>query len=87
MATEEVLDVVVRYLAGALELPKANISQDSQLSYLENADSLRLMDAIAAIENDLDVRINGDDLVFTRTVSDLAELVEATLARSAGRRK
>lgn len=70
--------VVVRHLSTALDLPSSDITLDAQLTHLENASSLRLLDAVAAVEDELAVEIDMDELVRVKSVADFVRLVEAS---------
>ncbi|MEU7475002.1 acyl carrier protein [Lentzea sp. NPDC042327] len=74
------LAVVVQELARVLEIPADQLSPDDRLAYLPNVDSLRLLDAITAVENTSRVKLSEDDLVTARTVAQLAALVESAEA-------
>ncbi|MGZ3146163.1 acyl carrier protein [Lentzea chajnantorensis] len=79
------LAVVVQELARVLEIPADQLSPDDRLAYLPNVDSLRLLDAITAVENTSRVKLSEDDLVTARTVAQLAALVESAEAAAVER--
>ena len=79
------LTVVVQQLARVLEIPADQLSPDDRLAYLPNVDSLRLLDAITAVENMSRVKLSEDDLVTARTVAQLAALVESAKTADAKR--
>ncbi|QKV74067.1 acyl carrier protein [Amycolatopsis sp. Hca4] len=76
-SSDDVARVVVGHLSAALGVPVSGITLDAQLTHLENASSLRLLTAVAAIEDELGLELDPDDLVRVRTVADFANLVEA----------
>ncbi|MCG8923231.1 acyl carrier protein [Lentzea sp. CC55] len=84
-SSEDLARVVVSHLSAALDVPVAEIALDAQLTHLENASSLRLLTAVNAIEDELALELDPDALVRVRTVSDLADLVEAGIRTSGTR--
>ncbi|MCG8920683.1 acyl carrier protein [Actinokineospora sp. PR83] len=63
-------------LARVLEIPPEGIRPDDMLAHLPNVDSLRLLDAVAGVEQEMGVKVNEDDLIGARTVAGLAALFE-----------
>ncbi|WP_031464878.1 acyl carrier protein [Sciscionella sediminilitoris] len=72
--TTETLRVLARHLAHALELAPEDIDPAQPLTELPNVDSLRLLDAVSATQDELGVQISEEALFTARTVADLAEL-------------
>lgn len=79
------LTVVIQQLARVLEIPADQLAPDDRLAYLPNVDSLRLLDAITAVESMSRVKLSEDDLVTARTVAQLAALVESARTTDAKR--
>lgn len=77
---QTMLDAVRAALGQQLRLAAHQIEPDDRLDLLPNADSVRLMRAVSALERRFDVELDDDDIRNAETVADLARLVEDELA-------
>jgi acyl carrier protein len=75
------LDAVREALAAQLRLEKDQIGEEERLDLLPNADSVRLMRAVSALERRFDVELDDNAIRNAETVADLARLIEDELAR------
>ena len=75
------LDAVREALAAQLRLEKDQIGEEERLDLLPNADSVRLMRAVSALERRFDVELDDSAIRNAETVADLARLIEDELAR------
>jgi acyl carrier protein len=75
------LDAVREALAAQLRLDKDQIGEEERLDLLPNADSVRLMRAVSALERRFDVELDDNAIRNAETVADLARLIEDELAR------
>jgi acyl carrier protein len=75
----EAFDAVREALANQLRLEKDQIEPDERLDLLPNADSVRLMRAVSALERRFDVELDDTAIRKAETVADLARLVEDEL--------
>ena len=73
------LDAVREALAEQLRLEKDQIDADERLDLLPNADSVRLMRAVSALERRFDVELDDTAIRDAETVADLARLVRDEL--------
>lgn len=76
----EALDAVREALGQQLRLEEDEIEPDERLDLLPNADSVRLMRAVSALERRFDVELDDNAIRKAETVADLARLVEEELA-------
>lgn len=76
------LDAVREALAAQLRLEKDQIDEEERLDLLPNADSVRLMRAVSALERRFDVELDDNAIRNAETVADLAQLIEDELTRS-----
>jgi acyl carrier protein len=72
---ESVMAAVRATLAEVLGIEPEGIGDDDPLLSLPNADSLRVVESVARIEDRLGVRLQANDLIGVNTVRGLAELV------------
>ncbi len=69
------LAIVRAHLSAVLHVDPETIGPDANIIALPNADSLRLTEAIIRIEDQLGITLlDHDDLLYVRTVADLADL-------------
>ena len=73
------LDAVREALAEQLRLEKDQIDEGERLDLLPNADSVRLMRAVSALERRFDVELDDTAIRDAETVADLARLVQDEL--------
>jgi acyl carrier protein len=76
------LDAVREALGQQLRLEKDQIEAEERLDLLPNADSVRLMRAVSALERRFDVELDDNAIRNAETVADLARLVSDELAAS-----
>jgi acyl carrier protein len=81
---EEIFASVCDVLREVLHLADETITPDDELDLLENADSVRLMQAVSQLERRFDVEFADDAIRDARTVTDLTELISAELAAGGG---
>jgi acyl carrier protein len=74
------LDAVREALGQQLRLDKDQIEPEERLDLLPNADSVRLMRAVSALERRFDVELDDNAIRNAETVADLARLVSDELA-------
>jgi acyl carrier protein len=78
------VDAVREALSQQLRVDVDQIEPDERLDLLPNADSVRLMRAVSALERRFDVELDDQDIRNAETVTDLARLVQQELARAGG---
>ena len=78
------VDAVREALSQQLRLDIDQIEPEERLDLLPNADSVRLMRAVSALERRFDVELDDHAIRKAGTVADLARLIQEELA-SAGR--
>jgi acyl carrier protein len=74
------LDAVREALGQQLRLEKDQIEAEERLDLLPNADSVRLMRAVSALERRFDIELDDNAIRNAETVADLARLVSGELA-------
>ncbi len=82
----DALDAVREALSQQLRLEKDQIEPEERLDLLPNADSVRLMRAVNALERRFDVELDDNAIRKAETVADLTRLVQDELARTGGPR-
>jgi acyl carrier protein len=82
----DALDAVREALSQQLRLGKDQIEPEERLDLLPNADSVRLMRAVNALERRFDVELDDNAIRKAETVADLARLVQDELASTGGLR-
>ena len=73
-----VLERVQAVVAGVLEMPVAGVAPDAALADLAALDSLKLVEILAALDEEFRTHVPGGDLTVTTSVAELARLI-ATL--------
>jgi acyl carrier protein len=81
---EDIFASVCDVLREVLHLRDETITPDDELDLLENADSVRLMQAVSQLERRFDVEFADDAIRDARTVADLTGLIAAELAAGGG---
>lgn len=76
---EQVLQTVREELATQLSIPAGEITATDQLDLLPRADSVRLMRAVAGLEDAFHTEFDDDEIRSADTVQDLVALVLAAL--------
>jgi len=82
----DALDAVRDALSQQLRLAKDQIEPGERLDLLPNADSVRLMRAVNALERRFDIELDDTAIRKAETVADLARLVRSELAATGGPR-
>ncbi len=82
----DALDAVREALSQQLRLGKDQIEPEERLDLLPNADSVRLMRAVNALERRFDVELDDNAIRKAETVADLTRLVQDELASTGGLR-
>ena len=82
----DALNAVREALSQQLRLGKDQIEPEERLDLLPNADSVRLMRAVNALERRFDVELDDNAIRKAETVADLTRLVQDELARTGGPR-
>lgn len=79
MTEQEIAERVQRIIADALKRPVAEVTPKSSFVHDLQADSLGIVEAIFAIENEFDIKIPDDEAEKIRTVDDATRYVIASL--------
>jgi acyl carrier protein len=66
----------IEKFAFAIEMEPAALAADTDFKALENWDSLNTLSIIAMADADYDVAISGDDILNSRTISDLMKTIQ-----------
>ena len=82
----DALNAVREALSQQLRLEKDQIEPEERLDLLPNADSVRLMRAVNALERRFDVELDDNAIRKAETVADLVRLVQDELASTGGLR-
>lgn len=67
---------IVELIAGVLEVPASKIDEDTAIGDVENWDSLRQLQIIAAIEGKYGFRFDPEVIMDLEDVSDIIAAVE-----------
>jgi acyl carrier protein len=78
------VDAVREALSQQLRVDVNQIEPEERLDLLPNADSVRLMRAVSALERRFDVELDDQAIRKAETVADLARLVQEELASVGG---
>ncbi len=79
MTTDEIEERVRKILAENLSVPEADITVDSRFQEDLDADSLDLVEAVLALEEEFGVSIPEDEMDSVKTVGEAVNLVAAKL--------
>jgi acyl carrier protein len=80
--SDAILDAVRDELRKALAFGDDQVNPDDQLDMLPNADSIRLMRTVSALERRFDVELDDDEIRNALTVADLVRVVGDATATS-----
>ncbi len=75
MTKEEMIAKAIDILAEEFEVDKEDITPDADIKKTLDLDSLSLVDLVALIEENFDVKIKGTDLMQTATFSQLYDFL------------
>lgn len=67
---------VEQIVSEVFNVPESDLSDDQQLQEIESWDSMVHMMLITTIEDNLEVRFEGEEIISVETVGQLKELVE-----------
>lgn len=75
----DVIDAVKQTLSTQLGIPGESIDLDDSLDLLPNADSVRLMRSVSALERQFNIELDDEAIRDAKTVADLTRLLSAEL--------
>lgn len=75
MTKEEMIAKTVDILAEEFEVDKEEITPEADIKKTLDLDSLSLVDLVALIEENFDIKIKGSDLLQTATFSQLYDFL------------
>ncbi|MBQ1747819.1 MAG: acyl carrier protein [Bacteroidales bacterium] len=75
MTKEEMIAKAVDILAEEFEVDKEEITPEADIKKTLDLDSLSLVDLVALIEENFDIKIKGSDLLQTATFSQLYDFL------------
>ena len=78
------MDAVREALSRQLRIAVDQVEPDERLDLLPNADSVRLMRAVSALERRFDIELDDQAIRSAETVADLARLIQEELASAGG---
>ena len=67
---------VRKTIAAVLRVPEVNLSASTVLAEVAALDSLKLVEVVAALDEEFDTRLPSDELAAVQTVDDMIRLVE-----------
>ena len=70
------VEKVCATIAIALDLPVVEVRPESRLADLAELDSLSLVEIATAIDGDFQIRLPGDALTETLSVTDVVRMIE-----------
>lgn len=73
-----VYDKVVSVIANQLDMDQSNIEEDSTFEII-GADEMDIAEIILTLEGEFEIEISDEDVLNIEGVSDLVELIEASL--------
>ncbi|WP_433490388.1 acyl carrier protein [Nocardia grenadensis] len=71
---------VRQHLARVLGTAIGPEDMDTRITQLPRIDSLKIVEVIVAVESDLGIRLDEDDLFEVRTLTDLCRLIQHVAA-------
>ena len=80
MTKEEMSAKAIDILAEEFEVDKEDITPDADIKKTLDLDSLSLVDLVALIEENFDIKIKGTDLMQTATFSQLYDFLYARIS-------
>jgi acyl carrier protein len=78
------IDAVRMALSRHLRIAVDQVEPQERLDLLPNADSVRLMRAVSALERQFDIELDDHAIRSAETVADLARLIQEELATAGG---
>ena len=75
MTKEEMIAKAIDILAEEFEVDKEEITPEADIKKTLDLDSLSLVDLVALIEENFDIKIKGSDLLQTATFSQLYDFL------------
>lgn len=70
------LERVQETIAGVLGVPAVSLLASASLAEITALDSLKLVEIVAALDDEFHTRLPSDDLAGVHTVDDMVRLVE-----------
>ena len=70
------LERVRKTIAAVLGVPQEDVASSALLAEITAVDSLRLVEVVAALDEEFQTRLPSDDLASVQSVEDLVRLVE-----------
>lgn len=70
------LDEVIKVIAGVLDVPASEISEDTAIGDIPSWDSLRQVMIVSALEQYFDIRFEPETIMDMEDVSDIVAAVE-----------
>ena len=83
MNRDEVLSLIRSHLADELELDPARITEDTHFKQDLDADSLDLVEAVLALEEEFGVSIPEEEMEDVKTVGEAIDLIAEKLSANA----
>ena len=78
LTREAIVSVVTEIVARAFDLPIARLTPDLDLRGVEGVDSVKVLRAIAMIEQHFGVELEDEHVFKTTTIGELAAVIEQT---------
>lgn len=72
-------EIIIAKIAEISETDATSINESTVLSDLYNWDSIAVVLLVAFALNEFEIRLNGDEIIKAKTVSDIIEILESNM--------
>jgi acyl carrier protein len=79
LTREEILPTVTEIVAKVFGLPIEELSPELDLRQIEGVDSVKVLRAVATIEQRYDIELEDEDVFTLKSIDDLTTVIEKTL--------
>jgi len=79
LTRDEILPTVTEIVAKVFGLPTQELSPELDLRQIEGVDSVKVLRAVATIEQRYDIELEDEDVFKLKSIDDLATVIEKTL--------
>jgi len=76
---DDILPSVTEIVAKAFDVPAADLTPDRDLRGVEGVDSVKVLRAVAMLEQHYDVELDDEQIFAVKTLGELTELIERSL--------
>jgi acyl carrier protein len=79
LTRDEIQTTVTEIVAKVFALPVADLAADKDLRQIEGVDSVKVLRAVATIEQRFDIELEDEDVFGIKSINDLTSVIEKSL--------